>query len=411
MDIKRLEGESLTDWKFRVLLAKSKKEIEHSWKDIHEELETGLSIDTVTKGTIFFPEFEKYIIKKYKLTQDEMPNYKESVTINKDGSQLSDKLVQLSEQEMKDEKAVLNAHGYNPSEWEITSAKNSMYHVNAKGGITKLLYSSKISVRKKENSFDIDKLVERLSKGFKVSELEYSNENGESMLVIPYFDMHFGIATLDTYKETLHKTIEKIKSKKWSKILLISGQDKLHNDGFTGQTTSGTIIDKVDMENAWKDAFIFDCTIIDESILNSNSVEVIFSAGNHDQAMGWALVKSLEVKYPQVDFNTDMKQFKAFRWENVFLGITHGDKANQQRAVKAFIAEYGNMMVDSKCREILTGHLHHTKTHDDFGIVYRTLGSGVPTDDYHADHAFVGAVKKFQLLEYDKDGITCINYV
>lgn len=410
MDIKRLDGESITDWRFRVLLAKSKKEIDNSWKEIHEELETGLSIDTVTKGTIFFPELEKYIVSKYKLTEDELPKYKETVEIHKDGVQKSDKLIQLSHEEMKDEKSLLLAHNYNPDVWEITSAKNSIYDVNAKGGITKTLYSSRISVKKKENSFDVDKLVEKLKDGIKVSELNYSNLNSENMLVIPYFDMHFGIATLDTYKEVLNKTINRIKSKKWDKILIIFGQDALHNDNFSGSTSSGTIIDKVDMEKAWSDLHSFYTVVFDESIQNSNSVDAIYSNGNHDKSMGWAFAKLLEYQYPQVKFDNEMKQFKGYLWNNIFIGTTHGDKASN-RIFETFLAEYGKLIANAETKEILSGHIHHQKTIDKYGLVHKTLGTGVPSDEYHQSNGFVGSQKQFQMLEYNKNYPEAVYYV
>lgn len=410
MSLQKLANESMLDYKYRILIGKSKGEIEESWQEVFDALNIGLGIDSVKKGTIFLPEFEEYMINKLS-TNKETPSYRETIELKKDGTTSSDKLIELSHAQMKDSEYILKAHGFNPLHFDLVGAKHSVWNVSAGNNSNKTLYSSKVSVKPKEVLFDVNNLLDTLSKNVKVSNLKYSETQGENLLVIPYFDMHFGIADLDTYKEVLSKTIYKIKSKKWDKVLLISGQDKLHNDNFKGTTTAGTVIDKVDMEKAWKDAFTFDCTIIDEAIKNSNEVEVYFSSGNHDQAMGWALVKTLEVKYPQIKFNTDMKQFKAFRWENIFLGITHGDKANQQRTTKSFIAEYGNLMVDSKTREILTGHLHHTKTHDDFGIVYRTLGSGVPTDDYHADHGFVGAMKQFQLLEYNKNYIENIQFV
>jgi len=410
MDIKRLEGESLTDWKFRVLLAKSKKEIEHSWKDIHEELETGLSIDTVTKGTIFFPEFEKYIIKKYKLTQDEMPNYKESVTINKDGSQLSDRLVQLSEQEMKDEKAVLNAHGYDASEWEITSAKNSMYHVNAKGGITKLLYSSKISVRKKENSFDIDKLVESLTKNIKPYKRKIYNSKGSNLLELAFTDMHFGVNFMEDYKETLDETIELIESKIWDTIYIPIGSDLLHNDDFKGRTTNDTIIEKVDMEKAWEEAYTFYSIIIEKALENSNTVVAKYVCGNHDKTMSFGLVKALSKVYVEVDWDTTTKNKKLFTWKDIAILFLHGDKGTQ-RISKTIYKEYGKLIADKKVVEIHSGDKHYTKTDDSHGVIFRILPTKAKTDEWHNENSFTGSMKCFHLFEYKEDKLKTIYHV
>ena len=412
MDIKRLEGESLTDWKFRVLLAKSKKEIEHSWKDIHEELETGLSIDTVTKGTIFFPEFEKYIIKKYKLTQDEMPNYKESVTINKDGSQLSDRLVQLSEQEMKDEKAVLNAHGYDASEWEITSAKNSMYHVNAKGGITKLLYSSKISVRKKENSFDIDKLVESLTKNIKPYKRKEIISSGKNLLELGFTDMHFGICNLEHYKETIDETISLINSKKWDTIFIPIGSDALHNNDLSkGLTANGTPIEKVNMEQAWEEAYRFYSIIIESCLDNSKNVVAKYVCGNHDKDISFGMVKALSKVYTEVEWDTTADYKKMFIWKDIAILWMHGDKGNQQRITKSAYQDYGKIIADKKCFEIHTGDKHHTVVNDSHGVVFRILPTGAITDNWHFENSFSGNSKCFHLFEYKEDRLKTIYHV
>lgn len=339
----------------------------------------------------------------------ETPDYKNTTEIIKDGQQKSDRLIEMSETDMKDTEFLLKAHGYNPNEWEIVNAKNSIYNVNAKGGITKTLYSSKITVKPKVSGFNIDKLIEKITKNIEPVHVEQPTE-GENLLEIPLYDMHFGIADFSYYKPVMTKIMRKIRSQKWDTVMFVIGQDLLHNDGFTGQTTSGTMIDKVDMEQAWEDAYDFYTILFNTALSNAKNVDVIFSDGNHDQAMGWSLVKALSKIFLQINFDTKMKKFKAYTWNEIFIGITHGDKG-QNRVQKAFLAEYGKLMSNATVRELHLGHLHHEKSQDDFGIVQRTLGSGVPTDQYHADNAFIGARKKFQIFEYSPDSLEAIYYI
>lgn len=409
MSLQKLANESMLDYKYRILIGKSKGEIEESWQEVFDALNIGLGIDSVKKGTIFLPEFEEYMINKLS-TNKETPSYRETIELKKDGTTSSDKLIELSHAQMKDSEYILKAHGFNPLHFELVSAKHSVWNVSAGNNPNKTLYSSKVSVKPKVTGLNVDKLIEQLKESIDISELKYSEINGTNMLVIPFFDLHFGIANIETYKEVLSKTIYRIKSKKWNKILIVFGQDALHNDGFTGQTTSGTVIDKVDMEKAWSDLHQFYTFIFDEAIKNSNSVDAIFSNGNHDQSMGWAFGKLLEIKYPQVKFDSKMKQFKGYKWNNVFIGVTHGDKG-ANRIFDVYLSEYGNLIANAKTKEILTGHLHHQKTIDKFGLVHRTLGSGVPTDGYHADNGFVGAQKQFTLLEYNENYPEAVYYV
>lgn len=400
-----------------LILAKdavSRAKLEHrkDWLDMKDEHNFEGSGETLRKHGAAFKwledngiiDFSQIQVKDY-----ETPNYKETTEIIKDGQQKSDRLIEMSEADMKDEEYILKAHGYDPNIWEIVNAKNSIFNVNAKGGITKTLYSSKITVKKKVVGFNIDQFLDKIENKIKPVFVDQPEE-GKGLLEIPLFDMHFGVADFNYYKPTMTKILKKITNKDWDTILFIVGQDLLHNDGFTGQTTSGTIIDKVDMEKAWEDAYDFYSILFEASLCNSKNVDVVFSDGNHDQAMGWGFVKALSKVYKQINFNTDMKKFKAYTWEQIFIGITHGDKG-QNRVQKAFLAEYGKLIANAVVKELHLGHLHHEKTQDDFGIVQRTLGSGVPTDGYHADNAFIGAMKRFQIFEYSEDSLEAIYYV
>src|SRR5690625_986355 len=83
---------------------------------------------------------------------NEVRPYKEEIKINADGTHTSDKLIELSEQEMKDETILLKAHGYDPSEWELTSSQSSMWHhFNKEMTNPRTLYASKIKVKPKDS--------------------------------------------------------------------------------------------------------------------------------------------------------------------------------------------------------------------------------------------------------------------
>jgi len=398
-------------------LAKSRKDSDLDWTDIKEKhpiMEHSSDIlRRYSTGWKLLEDWGLVDFSKINISEDEkdLPAYKETTEILAGGVQRSDKLIKMDEKQSKDVDFMLKAHGFDPNEFELISVKNNIWNVSSKTQGVQTLYSSKISVKPKADKLNVEKLMSKFDKIIKKSEVQYAkNKEDENMLVIPFFDMHFGVATFKDYQETLQRTIKKINSKTWSKILIIFGQDLLHNDGFTGQTTSGTIIDKVDMEQAWADALAFYTMIFDESIFNSKSVDAIFSNGNHDQSMGWAFGKLLEQKYSQVKFDSKMKQFKGYVWENIFIGATHGDKG-ANRIFDAFLAEYGKLIALSNTKEILSGHIHHQKLIDKHGLVHRTLGTGALTDGYHEDNGFVGAQKQFQILEYNKNYPEAVYYV
>lgn len=336
--------------------------------------------------------------------------YKETTEVLHDGSHKSDKLVSMSAEQSKDVNYLLEAHGFDSSEWELSNAKNSMWNMNSATEGVQTLFSSKITVKPRGNGFNMDKLLETIRQETNVITVETPRMTDEKLLEIPLFDMHFGIADLDYYMNTLDKIKKKIHSAKWDTVVFVIGQDLFHNDGFTGQTTSGTMIDKVNMEEAWEDADTFYSILIRDALQNSKKVNIIFSSGNHDQAIGFAFVKMLQAKFTQAKFDTEMRQRKGFTWNNLFLGFSHGDKG-ANRIEKNFLAEHGKAIAEAKIVEIHTGHYHSEKTKDDYGIVVRTLATKAKTDDWHLDNGFIGSMKRFQLFEYSKDSLEAIHYV
>ncbi|RKJ71134.1 hypothetical protein D7X33_22610, partial [Butyricicoccus sp. 1XD8-22] len=261
-------------------------------------------------------------------------------------------------------------------------------NANSKTEGIKTLYSSKITVKPKVIGFDVDKFIERVQKETKPIHIKSKVDYGERLLEIPLFDMHFGVADLDYYLDTYSEILETIQSRKWDTILFVIGQDLLHNDGFEGKTTSGTPIQKVNMEKAWDDAFTFYENLISNAIENSKNVNAIYSAGNHDRGISFGFVKSLQQRFPQVNFDTGIKHRKHFVWNDVALFFTHGDKGHN-RMTRNFLDEYGRLIAKAKIAEIHSGHLHAEKSKDDFGIVVRTLSTGAKTDDWHYDEGFV----------------------
>ena len=129
------------------------------------------------------------------------PNYKESVEIKQDNSQVSDKVISLSDEELKDVNFILKSHNYEPDAWELISAKHSIWNVNTKVDGVKSLYSSKISVRPKTeyqwNEEDAKKIfssLETCTKTINKSNIKTTQykKNGK-LLIVPISDFHLNL--------------------------------------------------------------------------------------------------------------------------------------------------------------------------------------------------------------------------
>ena len=234
----------------------------------------------------------------------------------------------------------------------------------------------------------------------------------KAMLEIPLFDMHFGVADIAYYEETLLRVLDLMQRDYFDTILIVIGQDLLHNDDFRGRTTKGTQIEKVDMEKAWEDAETFFINVISTAQNRADKVRVVYSHGNHDESMSWAFVKLLERIFPEVAFDTEKKPRKAVLWEGCFVGFSHAEyaKSKPEDLFAQFAVEYAAEFAPASVREIHTGHLHSERGHD-VGAMVRRLSTGAKTDEWSRDQGYVGAHKRFMLFRYEPGWLSSIHYV
>ena len=260
----------------------------------------------------------------------------------------------------------------------------------------------------------IEELLAAIKDNTPVAEIKpraYKEE--DCMLEIPLFDMHFGIADMEHYKDTLEEILGIVTSKHWDKIVIPVGQDLFHNDSLAkGITTKGTLIEKVDLVKAVKDAKIFYYNLIDTALENSNKVDVIYSPGNHDKTVGWLFTMILKERYGDI-VDDSTRERKAVWWEGCFVGITHGAKGNDTAAGLRgkFTKEFPTLYATAKVREIHVGHLHREgDSRDEYGIQIRRLCTKNKDDEWTDDEGYMSQ-KRFMLFEWHPNKLKRIHYV
>ena len=404
-DFSKRQDETVFDQLVRVSVDKINKLHKRDWTDIREDFNFEHSSDNLRKyATGFKLMVDNGYVKGN--VADELPKYKEVTELKGDGTQTSDKLIRISEQDMKNPDSVLIAHGYNPKEFELVNSRSSMWN----SSVDNTLYSSRITVKPKIHELDIEGLVKATKEAIKHSTLEYIKTETSGLLTIPFVDLHFGINTYESYLEKLNDTVEVIRSKKWNVIYIPFGHDLLHNNDHKGKTANGTTIEKVDMTKAWKDALKFYKIIFDEAIQNSSNVVSDYVCGNHDADITWAFAQTLEELYPQVKWDTSIKNKKYFKWEKILLVSLHGEKG-LPRVPKTLFTKYRDLVVGSKLVEIYSGHFHAERVRDEQGILVRTLPTSAEEDDWHVENSFEGSVKISQIFEYRTDRLKTIHQV
>jgi len=257
-------------------------------------------------------------------------------------------------------------------------------------------------------------LIENIEQLPKIKPVDIDIKQVEDyMLEIPLFDMHWGIADYNYYKDTLRQTLDIISRRTYKEIYIIVGQDLFHNDDFRGRTSKGTQVHHTDICKAWNDARQFYYTMIDKALKHSSKMTVMYSKGNHDESMSWAFVQMIKAQYNNITIDDDTRDRKVITFGSNFIGVTHGDKtrARSNRLPSMFTIEYPIEFANSKVREIHCGHLHHENQKDDYGIMLRRLSTGNQTDDWHSEHGFVGAHKRFTIFEWSTKKLASIHYV
>ncbi|MCD7034319.1 hypothetical protein LRR81_08735 [Metabacillus sp. GX 13764] len=388
-------------------------EEESSLSDLREQ---GLSTNEIAAELkkLYGREFTYWAIQK-KIPrlkkQAHQPQYNETHEIGPDGSHKSDKLLRMTTEQLKDPDYLLQAHGFDTDAWELVSARNNIWNVYSKEDKVQTLYSSKITVKPKQTGTSFKQLLEEIKSVpvYKVKRARMELQR-KQLLEVPFFDSHFGISDFEYYRETQDDTIDLITSRHWEEIMFTIGQDMLHTDNFRGQTANGTLIESVNVPNAWRDSKRFYYPMIEEALQHANRVKIVYSKGNHDESAAWYFVQMLKERYPQVIFDDSFEERKIHTFGKVFIGLTHGDKA-RKNLHNLFPVEFPTQWAQAATREVHMGHLHVEDGKDHFGMMVRTLATRNKTDKWHKDNGFVGAHKRFMLFEYTEDRLKSIHYV
>lgn len=270
-------------------------------------------------------------------------------------------------------------------------------------------------IKQKATDLDVDEFLKAI--GEKVEKFEYTPCNFDSsfdMLEIPLFDMHWGIAFMDHYKPTLNSVLDLIRSHKWKRIIIPFGQDFFHNDSIVnGQTTKGTVIEKVDMTRAVKEGRTFVYAIIDEALANAEEVKVLYTPGNHDRSISWMFLQVLLERYGESIVDDSLEYRKAFTYGKNAIMVTHGDskQATSRNLAQIFPISFAEEFANANVREVHAGHLHREGEADIYGVMVRRLSSGNCTDDWSDKEDFIGAHKRFMLFEWSLDKLKSIHYV
>ena len=438
--IKEIEEKGLSKEEYEECLSLIiDKKINHSvdidWQEICDRYNLSLNKDSLRKAndSIFGGAFvAKYIEQKNNITKDDGQddglvkklNSQITVNINKDGTQSSNRLLMMSEEESKNPTYILKAHGFDSKTWKLVSARNTMREAVTKSEGVKTLYASYVTVKPCDdiNLEVISEFYERLVKKYTTPRICNLEQNDGLMLEIPIFDLHFGKLSLsedvdepynfnlakDRFNFIIDDVINNVKNMNISKIIFPVGSDFFHVDNYQSTTTAGT---KQDSDLSPQLIFNYGVELLIDGISKLSKVapvEVFCVNGNHDFLSSYHAVCTLWAYFhnnENVYVRKDTSPRKYVEFGNCLIGFCHGDKEKNRLG--------GIMQIEQReawgrtiYHEFHSGHLHSEHTKEINGVILRNLSSVTGTDAWHHNSGYVGSQKKCQSFLWDKnDGL------
>lgn len=211
---------------------------------------------------------------------------------------------------------------------------------------------------------------------------------------------------IKTYLTAVEEIIDRAKGYKFDRIVLGVGNDLLNSDDYNSQTTKGTLVNSdTRYQKTYKSVREMLVQVIERlRLIAPVTVKVV--PGNHDTQTTFTLGDSLECwfhNYNDVEIDNAPSPHKFFRWGNVLLGFTHGDKGKK--------ADYGLWMAterpkdfgETKYREIHIGHTHGVHVDEKFGVRVRTFAALCPPDAWHSAEHFVGNLRQAEGLVWNAE--------
>lgn len=326
------------------------------------------------------------------------------VTTESNGTQTATVLMRLKHEPDKSPRTMLALTGYDPDKFDLISSQYKVYEQHSTEDGTIPQYSITVKVKPKSD-ISVSELTGIINRSVKQKRLKRTSGTLKRMLVVPLYDLHFGINNYDNMMPYLEKIQAIIKSHLPQKVVIELGGDLLHSDYLkTTKTVNGTQLDHVDSRQAWEDASRFIKNIIEQAIENSRVTELRAIGGNHDFDMQWAFVEMIRARYPQLLVFNPGSYRQVFTYGRVSIMMAHGDTAKAKLS-QLFANEYPAEWSNSVWRETHWGHFHTETVKDDGGTIQRQFGTPKPADGYEIKNGYTMNQHVLKVLEYGENSL------
>ena len=374
--------------------------------------------------------FCKHILDKAEIDTGEEGTYKYS----DDGTRELKEDIWLTIQEAKnqDPLIIMEKMGLDPTQWKLEWSKlerrkwDTAMKLKQEDGTEKpevveqFSFGCHVKVTPLQDVITTD-IIREVIKDINVPKLkEYDYQPGSQLFVDGLVDPHLGKHAwgdetgeghydLDIASDVINDVRKGFLSRlngNIEKIVLPVGQDYYHIDDKDELTTAGT---HVDTDGRWQKIYKRGVDLLIWAVEHYRKVapvEVIYVPGNHDEMLSYAATVSLAHKYDVTDsvtVNLSPEPRKYVEYGRNLLGFSHGKNESKKRLEKVMQVEQPESWGRTRYREFLLGDLHHEKTWESGGIVFRRIPAVTETDAWHNEKGYIGAIRRAQGFIYDRD--------
>jgi hypothetical protein len=341
-----------------------------------------------------------------------------------EGLQSSERMIALSQEDLKNHRNLMLAHGFNADEFELLGATNNFWGNG--------LYQSKIKVKPKVSDEltkeDIVCLVREYAKPrefeFKLNKIV--GEEGYA-LEVAFADVHIGslswhgeVGEDNDYKIAFAKIINNIQEIRSimeiypiEKLYICFLGDFLHIDTMDSTTTRGT---RVDTDTRPKKIVNKSMEIVMFMIENLAicDTEVIWIEGNHSRLVEYTIFQALPFiykNYSHIKFDVRPIQRKAFFYKGNLIGLHHGEMKKDQ-LFNWIQVEQRELWGKANYVEQHSGHEHQERvTAEKGGIIQRTNPTSKVQDLYEFENGWKSYKATIAYLWSEKDNLKAQFYL
>ena len=141
-------------------------------------------------------------------------------------------------------------------------------------------------------------------------------------------------------------------------------------------------------------------------------VTVINAAGNHDPDSTHWIQLSLGLYFdnePRVNIIQDPAHYQMYRFNDVMLGITHGDGAKMEELPNIMAHLWASDWGQTRHRHWITGHIHHRVVKEFTGCKVESFNTLAPSDAWHAKSGYFAAREMHSLIFHKEHGLVARN--